>query len=281
MVVAKRSNRLKPDSEGRVTRSELKALGVRPSKERGQNFLINPQVLERIVEFGNPSQQEHIVEIGPGLGALTRYLTSRERLTVIEIEPAFVTRLRQEFPDVSVIEGDFRKVDLTTIGVDLTIFGNIPYIYSTEIIFALIAQRSVVRRAVLLLQKEFAERVAAAPGNRSYGVISVMTQLFCDMRLGPIFGGHEFFPPAAVNSRVLEMTFLDAPREPCDPKWLRRVVDGAFLKRRKMIHNSLKAASFPGALVDAALNHLGIDPSRRAETLSLREFVALADSLRG
>ncbi|RIL09286.1 MAG: ribosomal RNA small subunit methyltransferase A [Proteobacteria bacterium] len=262
-------------------RSKLQELEHRPSKQRGQNFVVNPRVLEAIIEFGAPKQGERLVEVGPGLGALTEKLLTFGPLTAIEIEQSFCDELRSKFPELEVILHDVRTFDFASLGRDLVVFGNLPYIYSTDIIFHLLSSRASLKRAVLLLQREFAERLAAGPGGREYGRISVACQVYCDLRLGPVISGEAFFPRPKVESRLIEIVFLPQPRhEVEDHKWLERVVKASFAKRRKKLVNSLKASGlFSGEHAAKALEASAIDPGRRAETLRLEEFVRLAKEL--
>jgi 16S rRNA (adenine1518-N6/adenine1519-N6)-dimethyltransferase len=144
----------------------------------------------------------------------------------------------------------------------------------------LIDQAAVVKRAVLLLQKEFAERLAADPGGRTYGLLSVSCRLWADAKLGPIIPGDAFHPPAKVQSQVVELTFLKAPRLPiADILWFKRFVAACFLKRRKKLINSLTASGlFTKEKIAATLLECGVDGNRRAETLSLDEFAKLAQA---
>jgi len=267
-----------------VTRvkDQLYSLNVRPSKRKGQNFVINEQVLAQIVDFGNPQESDCVVEIGPGLGALTKKLAHLPQLTLIEIEPNLCAALRENFPLAKVIQADVREVDFSSLGSDLLVFGNLPYAFSTEIIFHLIEQRCSVKRAVLMLQREFVERMAAPPGGRTYGTISVGAQLWADMRKGPVISGNSFHPRTAVESRLVELTLLKQPRFPVsDPLWFRRVVQFSFSQRRKKLVNSLKASGiFVHLDLKEILSGMGIDPGRRAETLSIEEFARLASALR-
>jgi len=265
-----------------LTKHQLKQLQVRPSKERGQNFVIDPAVIDQIVGFAPPQSDEDVVEVGPGLGALTQSLTTGRSLTLIEIEKSFCEPLAQKFPSAKIINNDVRFVDFSEIGSELVVFGNLPYVFSTDIIFHLVANAHVVKRAVLLLQREFAERVAAPPGGRDYGVLSVMAQLSCDVTLGPIVPPTAFHPAPKVDSRVLGLHFLKQPRVPVDDvKWFRRVVQAAFHMRRKKIHNSLRSSGlWSGEEIDHALDTVGIDKGRRAETVSITEYGALAEVLR-
>lgn len=265
---------------GPRVKDQLRSLEVRPSKERGQNFVINPVVIDAIAGFGQPKETESLVEIGPGLGALTGVLARYPNLTLIEIEAKFCRELRAKYPEVKIINADVRGVDLSEIGSDLVVFGNLPYSFSTDIVFRLIDQAQVVKRAVLLLQKEFAERLAADPGGRTYGLLSVSCRLWADAKLGPIIPGDAFHPPAKVQSQVVELTFLKAPRLPIpDVLWFKRFVAACFLKRRKKLINSLTASGlFTKEKIGATLAACGVDQNRRAETLSLEEFAKLAEA---
>ncbi|NDC38522.1 MAG: ribosomal RNA small subunit methyltransferase A [Proteobacteria bacterium] len=263
-------------------KSTLQDLNVTPTKTRGQNFIIDPAVVDSIVAFGAPRPGERLIEIGPGLGALTERLVPFGNLAVIEIEEKFCQELATKHPQVEIINDDVRLVDFSELGQDLVVFGNLPYSFSTDIIFHLIAFAGSISRAVLMLQKEFAERVAAAPGGKSYGVLSVSCQLSCDVRLGPVVPGTAFHPPTAVDSQVLELTFPRQPRYQVDDiYWVKRVVSAAFVMRRKMLKNSLRASKIAsGDAIDRALERSGVDPMRRAETLSIPEFLRLAQALR-
>jgi 16S rRNA (adenine1518-N6/adenine1519-N6)-dimethyltransferase len=263
---------------GPRVKDKLRSLDVRPTKERGQNFVINPIVIDSIVGFGAPKEAETLVEIGPGLGALTEALARFPNLTLIEIEPKFCKELHAKYPRVKIINEDVRGVDLAEIGTDLVVFGNLPYAFSTDIVFRLIDQAQVVKRAVLLLQKEFAERLAADPGGRTYGLLSVSCRLWADAKLGPVIPGDAFHPPAKVKSQVVELTFLKSPRLPIDDVlWFKRFVAACFLKRRKKLINSLTASGlFTKENIAKTLAACGVDSNRRAETLSLEEFATLA-----
>ena len=297
---------------------QLRELGIKPSKALGQNFLIDPSVVSMIVDFGRPKPTEQLVEIGPGLGALTKELcaisqsaisqsaisqsaisqsTSQQPIpaeqrgaqlgvpcnppVLIEIEAEFCKRLSREYPECRIIAEDVRGVDFSGIGSNLVVFGNLPYSFSSDIIFHLVGQAQSINRAVLMLQKEFVERLGAEPGGRDYGVLSIMCQLWADVEFGPVISGRSFHPVAAVDSQLVSLTFLKAPRVAVtDLFWFKRVVSAAFTKRRKKLANSLKAAKFaPEEVLQRAFAETEIDPDRRPETLTLREFVRLAAAL--
>ena len=194
------------------TKKDLKKLGVRPSKERGQNFLIDDSVIAEIINFGRPKKGDNLVEIGPGLGALTKSLQSYGGLTVVEIEEEFCKKIEEEYPDVNVVHSDVRLVDFLEFGEDLVVFSNVPYSFSTEILFFLIDACPNVKRAILLLQKEFANRLVAEPGTKDYSVLTISTQLKANVYPGPIIPGNCFHPPTKVDSRLVEIRMLDKPR---------------------------------------------------------------------
>lgn len=265
--------RLRPN-----VKSELQQLGVRPTKQRGQNFVIDPSVIDAIVNFAPPQPSEDIVELGPGLGALTEKLGGGKSLTLVELQPEFCGPLKDRFPNAEIINTDAREFDFAAMGKKVAVFGNLPYVHSTAIIFQLLSFPRFVTRAVLLLQKEFSERVAASPGGRDYGVLSVMAQILCKARLGPIIGGGRFHPPTKVDSRVLELSFRDTPLIPEEELvWFKKVVKASFNQRRKMLRNSLRSSGYlEQEQIEKGLVAAKIDGSRRAETLSIDEFRQLA-----
>ncbi len=260
-------------------KEKLKELDHRASKARGQNFVINNSLISSIMNFAKLDDEEDIIEIGPGLGALTTELYKYKNLKVIEIEKKFVDDLQIRFPNLTIINQDVREVILSDLGNDLTVLGNLPYSFSTDIIFHLIAYAPNIKRAILLLQKEFAERLAAKPNTKSYGALSVACQLWAEPRLGPIFPGSFFHPPAKVESQVIELKFSKDTRfNVKDTFWLGRFVKACFSQRRKKIINSLKSTSiFPIDKLEEGFVQTGIDPNRRAETLSIDEFILLSN----
>lgn len=260
-------------------KEKLKELDLRASKARGQNFVINSSLTNSIINFAKLEDDENIIEIGPGLGALTEVLYRYKNLKVIEIEKKFADDLQIRFPNLTVINQDVREVILSDLGDNLTVFGNLPYSFSTDIIFHLIAYAPYINRAVLLLQKEFAERLAAKPSTKSYGALSVACQLWAKPRLGAVFPGNFFHPPAKVESQVIELKFSKDTRfNVKDPFWLGRFVKACFSQRRKKIINSLKSTSvFPIDKLEEGFIQTGIDPNRRAETLSIDEFILLSN----
>lgn len=270
-------------------KSALREIGINPSKARGQNFLHDEGTVSTILAFAALKDDETVIEIGPGLGALTRHLAARgERFRAIEVEPAFAKFVIGYVPALSrdrVIISDVRELSLAELpfaSAPVTIVSNVPYSISSELVLWLIENRRHIKRASLLLQREFAERLAAGPGSRAYGSLSVLRALHANARLGPVISGGSFIPPAEVESRLLELRFLGAPRHPvADEAKFEEAVRAAFGQRRKTLLNSLAGSGRFGGkdAVSRALTDAGIEPARRAETLTLEELLLLSEKL--
>ena len=254
----------------------------------GQHFLRDAGIARRIVEIAGLTPQDLCVEIGPGEGVLTFLLAERAgRLLALEVDEKLVEGLRSRLaalPHVEVRLADARRFDYATLPAlrpspdgRVVIVGNLPYSVSKPILERLVAARTAVSEMVLTLQKEVAERVAAGPGSKRYGALSVLTQLYCDARLALAIPPGAFRPPPKVDSAVLHLRVLATPRVPVgDEGKFHRLVKAAFGQRRKTLANAL--AGGLGVSVATARQWLaaaGIDPGRRAETLSLEEFSCL------
>jgi 16S rRNA (adenine1518-N6/adenine1519-N6)-dimethyltransferase len=260
----------------------------------GQHFLRDLAVAQRIVDLVDPGPADLVVEIGPGEGALTADLAARAgRLRALEVDAALAGRLRARFADaagVEILDADARVHDYASLPAlrpdpagRVLVVGNLPYSAGKAILMALVeAGPEVVRVApmemALMLQREVAERVAAGPGSKVYGSLSVLTQIACDVRLALSVPPGAFRPPPKVDSAVLHLSVRIAPPVPVDdPVRFRDVVRAAFGQRRKSLANALAAGL--GMAVENARRTViaaGIDPGRRAETLSLAEFSRLA-----
>jgi 16S rRNA (adenine1518-N6/adenine1519-N6)-dimethyltransferase len=252
----------------------------------GQHFLRDAGIARSIVELVAPSARDLVVEIGPGEGALTAVLASTSaRLLALEIDAALIPRLRERFPRAEIIEADARTWDYGALsappGGRVLVVGNLPYSVSKPILMALVAAREAISEMALMLQREVAERVAAAPGGKTYGSLSILTQLYCDVRLALRVPPGAFRPPPKVESAVLHLRVLDRPRiSLADERRFHAVVRAAFLQRRKMVGNALAAGLGLGVdHVRQALVAAGIDPARRAETLTIQEFGSLTARL--
>jgi 16S rRNA (adenine1518-N6/adenine1519-N6)-dimethyltransferase len=266
-------------------KATLRKLAVKPQKARGQNFLQNSTLSQEIASAVGSLNEANVLEIGPGLGSLTTFLSERARhLTLVELEEHFVENLTHQFPQAAVLQGDARFFDYSKVipeGKRLIVFGNIPYSCSTEILFQILEYRTQIDRAVLLVQREFAERIAAPPGSKSYGVPSVMTQVYATPRLGLKISGENFVPSTKVTSQLLILEMKPhAAVTTYDMPLFRRVVRGAFFSRRRTLLNSLCASGlFNRERIISALNGAKVDGKRRGETLSITEFAELANHL--
>ena len=248
---------------------------VRAKKFLGQHFLTDESIARRIVESLSPTSH-HVLEIGPGMGVLTKYLIDRPDTDfhVVEIDRESVAWLHDHYPTLSVIEGDFLKLDLDTLFHDrYAIIGNFPYNISSQILFRVFECRNQVAEVVGMFQKEVAERVAAGPGSKTYGILSVLLAAF--FRTEYLFTVHEhvFNPPPKVKSAVIRLTRNDVNTLECDETLFVQVVKAGFNQRRKTLRNALRSASLPIDAVDEAT--LG----KRAEQLSVGEFITLTKTI--
>ena len=241
----------------------------------GQHFLRDAGVARAIVDLVAPARGDLVVEIGPGEGALTGELAGRAgRVVALEIDRGLVARLRARVPSVEVVETDARAWDYGALarppGGRALVVGNLPYSVGKPILAALIAARTAIDEMALMLQREVAERVAAPPGSKTYGSLSVLTQLYCDVRVALRV------PPRAFRLRV-----RPGPCVPlADERRFHAVVRAAFAQRRKTLANALAAGlGLPLEVVRKATTTAGVDPGRRAETLTILEFAGLARRL--
>jgi 16S rRNA (adenine1518-N6/adenine1519-N6)-dimethyltransferase len=262
-----------------------KPMEHRPKKRFGQNFLRDPRIVERILAAAGLLETDRVLEIGPGLGVLTDPMLSQARqVVVIEVDLDLAEKLRDRSDArLLVQEGDALRLrwDLLLTEPPYKLVANLPYNISSQILFKILDHRPLFSRLVLMFQKEVGDRLCAAPGSRDYGILSVLCQIWFDIRRVAVVPPGAFYPPPKVHSAVLAFEPLPAPRvEVADEAFFRRVVKAAFAQRRKTLRNTLTGSGFPHAAVEAALAAAGIDPDRRGETLDLLEFARLAEALR-
>ena len=269
-------------------RTLLQRHGLSAKKSWGQNFLIDPRVYEAIVDATATAADDWIVEIGAGLGTLTARLADaapRGRILAVERDPDMVRVLERELaarPNVEVRAENALTFDYgaarARAGKPLAVAGNLPYQIATPLLFAMLDARAHLARAVVMLQKEMADRLLARPGTREYGALGVMIALHADLK--PVIRARAgaFFPPPKVDSAVVALVPLPAPRVAVPPARFRQVVQASFGQRRKTLRNALRSL-WPHESVDAALATAAIDPGRRGETLDLEEFGRLANLL--
>jgi len=274
-------------------RNLLKAWDLKPKKRMGQNFLTDPSTARTIVTRAKLTADDTVLEIGAGLGALTIPLAKVvKKVYAVEKDSQLIELLRTELlanqiSNCEIISQNILEMDLHTLAdtpaTKLAVVGNLPYGISSQILIKLMQSRSTIERAVLMFQKELAQRIAAKPGGKQYGRITAMLGYCADIRLLADVKASVFYPPPKVDSAVIEIKFKSTSvYGPHDEAMLFAVIKAAFGNRRKTLKNALAAA---GLQIDSkialqALSAAGIDPTRRAETLIPSEFVALEISLR-
>lgn len=273
---------------------------VRPKKALGQHFLVDLNIARKIVDSLS-TDHDVVIEVGAGMGVLTQYLIENqlEKLQVVEIDKESVEFLKKKFPELDghLILGDFLKQDLTSFrpepiggaekspaieggsstalgmtGNDIAVIGNFPYNISSQIFFQILKYRNNVSECVGMIQKEVAERLAAGPGSKTYGILSVLLQAWYDIEY--LFTVHEnvFNPPPKVKSAVIRLKRNNVKELDCDEKLFVTVVKQAFNQRRKTLRNSLRSM-IPAEIIDNEIFN------KRPEQLSVQEFVYLTQAL--
>ena len=268
-----------------VTQHILNRFKLRADKKLGQNFLIDENVVRQIVAAAELSEADTVLEVGPGIGTLTQGLAeSKARVVAVELDtrllPVLATTL-EGYDNVRVVHGDILKVNIMEeVGApSFKVCANLPYYITTPIIFALLEKRLPMERLVAMVQKEVAERMAAQPGGKEYGALSVAIQYYTEPEIAFIVPPTSFIPAPAVDSAVIVCKRRSKPPvEVCDEALFFRVVKAAFSLRRKMLSNSLKNMGIKGEQVTKWLELAGVDGKRRAETLSLEDFAKLTNS---
>ena len=265
---------------------------IKPNKRLGQHFLVDQNIITKIIEKAELDKSDDILEIGPGMGALTIPVAGVVNSVVaVEKDDRLVDYLRKKLEEmhienVTVINNDILKVNLEelagSVNGKLKVLGNLPYNISSPLLEKLISSKRFFSKAFLMLQYEFARRLASDPGSKDYGAITVMTRYESSISRLINVGREVFYPQPKVGSMVIAIDLeMPYPVRAKNDRVFELVVRGAFAQRRKTIKNSLKVISdrFGTDQVSKALDKCNIDPLRRAETLSLDEFLKLADTL--
>ncbi len=248
----------------------------------GQNFLIDHNIAQNIIQLAHIQPDEHVVEIGPGKGILTQLLLEQaDSLTAIELDPRLSRELQSRFgdtPSFKLIEGDAAKFDYSSLGTGIKIVSNLPYYAATHIMKKLIHFRSHIQSMTLMLQKEVVDRLTAEPGTRAYGSLSVYVQYHCQVQRLLEIPNSAFSPPPKIDSSLVGLTPLHQPKVQVeDPKLFFKLVHSAFFHKRKMLKNNLKDWGHLFKEENGQAQLAGIDLSRRGETLSLKDFADLAN----
>ncbi len=267
-----------------VTLHILKRFGIRMSKKLGQNFLIDENVVNNIVEAAGIAHGDAVLEIGPGIGTLTQGLAEAgATVTAVEIDRRLLDVLAKTlegYDNVRVVHGDILKIDISeTVGAPrYKVVANLPYYITTPIIMGLLEARMPIDVLVTMVQKEVAQRMVAVPGTKDYGALSVAVQYYTKAEIMFIVKPDSFIPPPSVDSAVIRCTVREKPPVQVDEKIFFRVVKAAFAQRRKTLSNTLKTSGVPAETLKVILAAAGIDGNRRGETLSIDEFAALSNA---
>lgn len=268
----------------------LKENKLYAGKELGQNFLTDPSTAKMIVAKTDISKQTHVLEIGPGLGALTVHIAQlSDNVTVVEKDVRLIPLLEQQLENqgitnVTIINEDVLTLDISQLAQDkkLVVIGNLPYNISSQIIFKLVKARGLVAKAYLMFQKELAARIVASPGGRDYSRLAAVVQYAACVDFVAHIGPSNFFPKPDVESTILRFNFFNKRDfTPEQEIVLFNVIKAAFSKRRKSLKNSMPGGEFKydKQMIVHALETAGINPARRAETLSVEEFKSLAQAV--
>lgn len=284
--VRERAERETGSSELQRVKDALMSRGLSPRKRFGQNFLVREEHCERIVEYTHLREDDVAVEIGPGAGALTMRIARRVRhLIAVEKDRGLAEYLREEcgeMPRVTIVEGDFLEFDLAAAAAEhgvqkLVVVGNIPYNVTTPILEHLFNAQKVVKSAVLLVQKEYAERLGAEAGTPEYGALTLFARYHALMEPLMTLRSGAFWPRPDVDSMLVRFFIRDEAPVEAPKALLFRIIRAAFQQRRKQLTNTLEnALGLPRDAVERLGRQAGITLSRRGETLSLDEFARLA-----
>lgn len=254
---------------------------VKPKKHLGQHFLKDKQIAANIVNLLSlHGGYQTVLEIGPGTGVLTEFLVQEEKYTTyaIDIDKESITYLKAHFPALEgrIITGDFLRLDLISLfDKPFAVIGNFPYNISSQIFFYLLDYVNKVPEVVCMLQREVAQRIASPPGNKDYGILSVLLQAYYTIEYKFTVHEYVFDPPPKVKSGVIRLQRNQVQELGCDEKLFKRIVKQGFNNRRKMLRNALKPLGLP----ENMLSHPLLD--KRAEQLSVQDFVQLTNMVEG
>jgi 16S rRNA (adenine1518-N6/adenine1519-N6)-dimethyltransferase len=277
------------------TKEVLNRFSITAKKSLGQNFLTDTRILQRIADAAQLSGDDGALEIGPGLGALTEYLAQTAgNVVAVEIDQRLLPVLGatlKEYPNVHIVHGDVLKLDLEELwqqhfrpDQQVIVAANLPYYITTPIIMKLLESRVRLNNIVVMVQKEVADRLAARPGGKQYGSLSIAVQYYCEPEMVCIVPRAAFIPQPGVDSAVIRLRVREEPPvRPNDEQHFFAVIQASFAQRRKTILNNLLHSSLCAGIdrpaLEATLQQAGIDPSRRGETLSIEEYARLSDTL--
>lgn len=277
------------------TKEILEKHGFSFKKSLGQNFLIDPNVLVNIVSHAGLTKKTGVIEIGPGIGALTEHLArSAGKVVAYEIDGRLLPVLddtMSPYDNVTIIHQDILEADIKSMMAEqfaayeeVVVVANLPYYVTTPIIMKFLLEQIPITGMIIMMQKEVADRITASPSTKAYGSLSIAIQYYMDADVAMIVPKTVFMPQPNVESAVLRLTRKETPlAEVIDEDFLFKVSRGSFVQRRKTILNNLQTSLPDGKekkeLIVETLNEVGIDPRRRGETLTVEEFAALSNAL--
>lgn len=274
----------------KVMKEILEKYGFKFSKSLGQNFLIDGNIINKIVDAAEIDQNTGVIEIGPGFGTLTQGLCKRaKKVVAIELDKSLIEVHKEtlNYDNIKIIYDDFMKVDVDKLieeefeGMDVKLVANLPYYITTPIIMKILEEKFKISKIVVMVQKEVAERLNAKPNTKEYGAISLAVQYRANTSIAMIVPGSVFMPRPKVDSAVISLSILKEPRiKVQDEKMLFSVVRASFGQRRKTLLNSLSnILKCPKEQIKEVLENVNISPTVRGETLTLEQFGKIADEL--
>lgn len=270
------------------TKEVVKKYNFKFTKSLGQNFLIDDKVLDDIVEGANVSKEDFVIEIGPGVGTLTKELLAKaKKVCAVELDSELIPILQEElegYDNFELIHKDALKVDFNEIigeEESVKVVANLPYYVTTPIIARMLNEDYKFKSLTIMIQKEVAERIDAEPNCKEFGSISVLVQYYCDTKIIRTVPPSSFVPQPKVDSIVIRLDKLDKPRvQVKDKELFFKIVRQSFNMRRKTLRNAIKSMKIiDGEEMEKVFENANIDPKRRGETLSLQEFANLADAV--
>lgn len=271
----------------------MRRYNLRPNKRLGQHFLVDSRPLYAMLQAAELLPEDGVLEIGPGLGVLTRELCSRAgKVVAVEKDRQLIPILEdltKDFKNICILDADVLKLDMEELreehfGGIFKVVANLPYYITSPIIMKIIENRHLIPLAVLMVQKEVAQRLVASPGSKDYGILTIAVNMYAEVKLVCNVGKSSFLPPPKVESAVVKILLRQKPRVEVDEELFFKVVEAAFGERRKTLKNSLsRRLDIPGIdpeVIAKALEVTGIDPMRRGETLSIEEYAQLLEALK-
>ncbi|SDN88274.1 16S rRNA (adenine(1518)-N(6)/adenine(1519)-N(6))-dimethyltransferase RsmA [Actinacidiphila guanduensis] len=262
------------------------ALGVRPTKQRGQNFVIDANTVRRIVRTAQVRPQDHVVEVGPGLGSLTlALLEAADRVTAIEIDDVLAAalpgtvaaRLPQRAERFTLVHSDAMAVDALPGPPPTALVANLPYNVAVPVLLHMLAAFPSIERTLVMVQAEVADRLAAQPGSKVYGVPSVKANWYAEVRRAGAIGRNVFWPAPNVDSGLVSLVRRQPPATTAARKDVFAAVDAAFAQRRKTLRAALAGWAGSPAAAEEALLRAGVSPQARGEALTVEQFAAIAE----